>query len=106
MPGIVDDLLLWKEVGIGLAGIYVFYQFATMVVKIVTNQMMELEKRFVTFIEDTYKENTKTLTDLVNEFKEHNKMKDEAILMLEKRHDELKKEFEEKYERLRKYHEE
>lgn len=92
-----DDMLAWKEVGIGVVAIIVFYKFASMVVINATNQMAQLHQDFLV----AYKENTKALIEFVSEFKEHIKMKDVAIQMLEKRHDEL----EEKYEYLKRSHE-
>lgn len=112
----VEDLIqtigLVQNLGVGIVALVIFYFFAEKYRKDFFNQLdlankraEESQQRFMTFIENSYKDNTSVLTELLDEFKEHTKMKDTAIIMLEKRHDELKKEFEEKYEYLRKYHE-
>lgn len=93
----VDDLLVWKELGVGAVGMMVFYKFATTVTNNAAKQMEQLHTSFL----EAYKDNTKTLTELVAEFKDHNRTKDRALEMLE----ENQKKLEEKYESLRKSHE-
>lgn len=86
----VDDLLLWKELGIGAVGMYVFYKFAHTVVDIVTKnaakQMEEFHKQFL----GAYKENTKALLELVVLFKDHTNSKDAAIRLLEDKYRQAK----------------
>lgn len=108
----LEEILAFKDLGIGALSIAIFYMFAKSYRQDFFAQLEEAnrrgeesQKRFTTFIENTYKDNTKALQELVTEFKDHNKLKDTAIDMLEKRHDELRREFEEKYEYIRKYHE-
>lgn len=76
---------------------FIFYKFASMVVINATKQMSQLHSDFLV----AYKENTKALTELVAEFKEHINIKNHALELLEERHRQL----EDKYEQLRKFHE-
>lgn len=75
----VDDLLVWKELGIGAVGMFVFYRFAMQVTNNAAKQMAQLHIDFL----GAYKENTKALEKLIAEFKEHIRCKDEAIRLLE-----------------------
>lgn len=95
---VLEDLTTLRDLSIGAVGMVVFYKFASMVVNNATQQMTQLHNNFLA----AYKENTKALQELVTEFKEHVREKDHAIELLEKRHDELKKELEDKYDYLRK----
>lgn len=97
----LEDILAYKDLGIGAVAMFVFYKFATTVTNNAAKQMTELQGQFLV----AYKENTKALQELVAEFKEHINIKDNALQVLEKRHDELRNEFEEKYQFLKKFRE-
>lgn len=108
----IEEIITLKELGTTVIIMAIFYLFAESYRKDFFKQLEEAnrreeesQKRFIAFIENTYKNNTKALQELVTEFKDHNKLKDTVIEMLEKRHDELRKEFEDRYDDLKKFHE-
>lgn len=78
----LEDILIWKDVGIGIVGMYVFYMFATTVTNNAAKQMLQLHSDFLV----AYKENTMALVELVTSFKEHIRTKDEAIRLLEEKY--------------------
>lgn len=77
-----EDILVWRDLGIGAVAMYVFYKFATTVTNNAAKQMLQLHSDFLL----AYKENTKALIELVASFKEHIRTKDEAIRLLEERY--------------------
>lgn len=78
----IEDILVWKDVGIGIVGMYVFYMFATTVTNNAAKQMLQLHTDFLL----AYRENTKALVELIAEFKEHMRLKDDAIRLLENKY--------------------
>jgi len=78
----VEDITIWRDLGIGAVGMYVFYKFATTVTNNAAKQMLQLHADFLL----AYKENTKALIELVASFKEHIRTKDEAIRLLEEKY--------------------
>lgn len=103
----LEEILAYKDLGIGAISMVIFYAFAKSYREDFFAQLQESNKRgeesqqrFMTFIEGSYKENTKALSELVSESREHTKLKNSAIEMLEERH----KELEAKYEELKRYH--
>lgn len=74
-----EDILIWKDVGIGIVGMYVFYKFATTVTNNAATQMLQLHADFL----EAYKENTKALVGLTILFDKHMASKDAAIKLLE-----------------------
>lgn len=87
-----DDLLIWKDIGIGAVGIVVFYKFATKVTDNAAKQMTQLHTSFL----EAYKENTKVMSELVSEFHNHIKMKDQAIQALRDCIEKLERKYEQK----------
>lgn len=111
MP-LLDEVIMYKDLGIGAISMVIFYAFARSYREDFFKQLQEAnkrgeesQKRFMDFLETTFKDNTKTIQELVQAFKDHTRIKDAALLLLEQRHDELKKEMEEKYQYLKKFHE-
>lgn len=78
---IADDILIWRDLGVGAVGMYIFYKFATTVTNNAATQMLQLHSDFLA----AYKENTKALQDLVASFRNHTESKDAAIKLLEDR---------------------
>lgn len=74
----LEDILVWKELGIGAIAMVIFYSFAVRVTDNAAKQMTQLHNDFLI----AYKENTKVMSELVAEFHNHIKMKDEAIQAL------------------------
>jgi hypothetical protein len=103
----LEDILAYKDLGIGAISMVIFYVFAKSYREDFFKQLQDANKRgeesqqrFMTFIEGSYRENTKALSELISESREHIKLKNSAIEMLEERHREL----EVKYEELKRYH--
>ncbi len=101
---LIDDILAYKDLGIGAVSMIIFYLFASKTrddameqIKSSNKQSQDNQKEFI----EAYKENTKAIQDLVLEFKEHIKTKEHALELLEEHQHSL----EEKYNELKKYHE-
>lgn len=77
----LDDLLVWRDLGIGAVAMYVFYKFATTVTNNAAKQMLQLHADFIL----AYKENTQALIKLIAEFEEHMRIKDAALKLLEEK---------------------
>lgn len=105
---IISNIIALKDLGIGAISMVVFYAFAREIVRNYSRQLEDTNKRFTDFMEKSYKENTKTIAELVNSFKEHINIKERALEMLEtsmQLQEQRFKDLDEKYEYLRKYHE-
>lgn len=108
MVGIIEEITIYKDLGIGAVSMIIFYTFARYTsekafkeVEDANKRSQESQQKFLYFIETSYKENIKTMSELVNVFKDHIKTKERALDLLE----ENQKKLEDKYEILRKYHE-
>lgn len=77
----LDDILVWRDLGIGAVAMYVFYKFATTVTNNAAKQMLQLHADFIL----AYKENTQALIKLIAEFEEHMRIKDAALKLLEEK---------------------
>lgn len=88
----MEDILAWKELGIGAVAMVVFYSFATRVTDNATRQLTQLHTNFL----EAYKENTKVMSELVAEFHDHIKMKDQAIQALRDCIEKLERKYEQK----------
>lgn len=77
----LEDLVILRDLGIGAVGMYVFYKFAMTVTNNAAKQMLQLHADFLL----AYRENTKALIELIVEFKEHMRIKDAAIKLLEEK---------------------
>lgn len=77
----LDDLLIWRDLGIGAVAMIVFYKFATQVTDNAAKQMLQLHSDFLI----AYRDNTKALIELIAIFKEHTAVKDAAIRLLEEK---------------------
>lgn len=104
----LEEITIFQEVGVPTGALILIYVFSKWTMERAFRQVQdanrrgeEAQQRYVVFIENAYKENTKAMTKLVESFKDHIKTKERALDMLEDR----QKKLEENYERLRKYHE-
>lgn len=79
---LLDDVIIYRDIGIGATAMIIFYKFATTVTNNAAVQMLQLHTDFLT----AYKDNTKALIDLVVAFREHTLSKDMAIKLLEERY--------------------
>lgn len=103
---VLEDIIALKDLGIGAVSMTVFFTFAKYVSEKSFTQTEEANKRaeeanirtqqsqqkFIEFVDDTYKEHTKAIQELITEFKNHVKIKDEAIDLLKEQQESLKDE--------------
>ncbi len=75
----IEDITIWRDLGIGAVAMIVFYKFATTVTNNAAKQMEQLHTNFL----EAYKDNTKALHELVALFEEHTSTKDAAIKLLQ-----------------------
>lgn len=89
---VLEEILAFKDLGIGAIAVVIFYSFA---VKVTDNAARQLTQLHTSFLE-AYKENTKVMSELVTEFHNHIKMKDEAIQALRDCIGKLERKYEQK----------
>lgn len=80
---LVEDIAIYRDIGIGAIAMIIFYKFATVVTNNAHTQLLQLHTDFLM----AYRDNTKALADLVSAFKEHTSSKDTAIRLLQENYD-------------------
>jgi hypothetical protein len=80
----IEDIMAYKDLGIGIVAIVIIYNFSKWVserafkeVENANKCMMDTQTKFVTFMETTYKENTKAISELANSSKDLIRIRDD-----------------------------
>lgn len=92
----MEELALIRDVGIAAATLILMFQFMKWIteksfnqIEAVQKQLNENNEKMFKFMDCTFKENTKAITEMVTTLKDHIRTKDEAISLLKERENHL-----------------
>ncbi len=88
----IEEFTLFRDLGITVATLILMFQFMKWVagksfdqIERVQKQLDDNNEKMFKFMECTFKENTKAITEMVDILKDHVRIKDEALQMLKDR---------------------
>ena len=88
----LEELALIRDVGIAAATLILMFQFMKWMadksfqqIEKAQQQLKENNECMFKFMEDTYKENTRAINEMVTILRDHIRVKDEAIDLLKRR---------------------
>lgn len=94
----IEEIAAYKDIGIGAIALVIIYNFAKWTSDKALTQIEEANKRaaesqnrFSSFLETSYRENTRVMSELVSSIKEHVKIKEEALELLKEQQDMLRR---------------
>lgn len=94
---VIQVIEIYKDIGIGIISLIIIYSFAKWTsdrafkeVEVANKRVEESQRRFTTFLESSYKENIKMMSEIVSSIKEHIRIKDEALEMLKEQQEMLR----------------
>jgi len=89
---LLEELALIRDVGIAAATLILMFQFMKWMadksfqqIEKAQQQLKENNECMFKFMEDTYKENTRAINEMVTILRDHIRVKDEAIDLLKRR---------------------
>ena len=88
----MEELALIRDIGIAAAVVILMFQFMKWIseksfqqIEKAQHQLAENNEKMFKFMDCTFKENTKAMSEMVGTLKDHIRLKDEALGMLKER---------------------
>ncbi len=89
----LEEITLFRDLGVSVVTVILMFQFMKWVagksfdqIEKVQKQLEDNNEKIFKFMECTFKENTRAITEMVDILKDHIRLKDEAIQMLKENH--------------------
>jgi len=88
----LEELSLFQDVGVAVGALVLVFVFNKWIaeksfqqIERAQKQLIDNNEKMFTFMDCTFKENTKAISEMVSTLKDHIRMKDEALDMLKRR---------------------
>uniref|UniRef100_A0A6M3X4V3 Holin n=1 Tax=viral metagenome TaxID=1070528 RepID=A0A6M3X4V3_9ZZZZ len=88
----LEELIMFQDVGVAVGALVMVFAFNKWIaeksftqIERAQKQLIDNNEKMFTFMDSTFKENTKAISEMISTLKDHMRMKDEALDMLKRR---------------------